>query len=372
MGIRGAHADGPHRRDTIGFTRACWHTVDPGTVLFTGSLDHNIACSGTWLAEHEYVLDDVNRWWFLARSGRAAAADGLATHHDLTRSARHRSREGYGTGDELRAVFVADGTYWGAAGFLRDDGDPWFTEDDVRLVASVCARIADGYRRAILIASAASNALVDHGPGVVVFDERGDVESISPAAERWIDEIVERPPPATPVESKPVQLVAARARALGRGDDPLRFSARSRILTRGGVWLLLHGTPLTGGSPGWTAVVIQPAPTNEVAPIVAFAYGLTDRERQITRLAMAGQSTKQMAAALAMSPYTVQDHLKSIFDKTGARTRGELVGQVFLEHYVPRWAEIPNAPDGWTAVHDDAARTERSGDGASSPRSPST
>ncbi len=56
-----------------------------------------------------------------------------------------------------------------------------------------------------------------------------------------------------------------------------------------------------------------------------------------------------MAEALGISPYTVQDHLKSIFDKTGARSRGELVGQIFLEHYVPRWEELPGAPLGWSA-----------------------
>ena len=43
----------------------------------------------------------------------------------------------------------------------------------------------------------------------------------------------------------------------------------------------------------------------------------------------------------------MQDHLKSIFDKTGVRTRGELVGQIFLEHYMPRWEDFAQAPPGW-------------------------
>ena len=268
----------------IPFTRTCWHTVDPGTVLFTGSVNKNVSCSGSWLAEHEYVIDDVDRWWFLARSSRQVGAMGISTHGDLNRSARHRSREGYGTGDELRASFVADGTYWGAVGFLREDDDAWFTDD----------------------------------------------------------------------ESKAVQAVASRARTLRPGEDPLGLAARSRVRTRDGRWLLLYGTPLSGGAFGRTAVVIQSARPTEVAPVVALAYGLTDREREVTWLCMQGRPTRAMAQALNVTPYTVQDHLKSIFAKTGVRTRGELVGQIFLEHYLPLWETASDSPTGWLALQENA------------------
>jgi hypothetical protein len=96
-------------RRAVAFDRSCWHTVDPGTVLFTGSLNQNVGCSGSWLAEHEYVVEDVNKWSFLARSGRLAGATSLATHGDLSRSTRHRSHEAYGIEDELRGSFVTGG-----------------------------------------------------------------------------------------------------------------------------------------------------------------------------------------------------------------------------------------------------------------------
>ena len=341
--------------DTIGrvvaFDRCCWHTVDPGTVLFTGSVNRGVICSGSWLAEHEYVIEDVNKWWFLARSGRRAGATSIATHGDLTRSARHRSQTAYGIGDELRASFVAGGTYWAAAGFLRDADRPWFTDDDVRFLAGLSEAIADGFRRALLHAVVEVDVVPGaEGPGVVVFDEQGDLELISPAAAHWIAEMVEDPVPAPPAESKMIQAVAARARALRAGADPLDLAARSRVQTRSGAWLQLYGTPLAGGGDGRTAVIVQPAAANEVAPLVALAYGLSPRECQIVRLCIRGDSTKQMAAVLHVSPYTVQDHLKSIFEKTGVRSRNELVGQVFLEHYLPRWEELDDMRPGWSVM----------------------
>jgi DNA-binding CsgD family transcriptional regulator len=55
----------------------------------------------------------------------------------------------------------------------------------------------------------------------------------------------------------------------------------------------------------------------------------------VTALVFQGRSTRQIARALSISPYTVQEHLTSIFTRSGVRSRGELVGQVFFRHCLP-------------------------------------
>ena len=341
-------------RRVVPFERACWHPVDPGTFLFTGGLGQNIVCSGPWLAEYEYVVEDVNKWSMLARTGQRAGSLSEATHGDLSRSARTRSSAELGLpiGDELRVSLVVDGTYWAAAGFLRDAGSPWFTQEEVGFLASLSPVIAEGFRRALLVSTVPENA--SGVPGVVVLDEAGNVESISSSAEQWLEELLEIPPPPNPHEARIVQSVAARARAnVSAGESGL--ASRARVQTRSGRWLLLYATPLSGGLEGRVAVIIQPAGLHDIAPLVAQAYGLTERERDVTRLCFQGLPTKDIAAALQISPYTVQDHLKSVFDKTGTRSRAELVGQVFLEHYVPRWEELGHVPAGWNAQAIDTA-----------------
>jgi DNA-binding CsgD family transcriptional regulator len=47
-----------------------------------------------------------------------------------------------------------------------------------------------------------------------------------------------------------------------------------------------------------------------------------------------GLSTAEIAQRLHLSEYTVQDHLKKVFDKSGTSSRGELVSRLFFDHHV--------------------------------------
>ena len=175
-------------------------------------------------------------------------------------------------------------------------------------------------------------------PGLLILNERWAVESFTPGVERWLSELpdgdwdVGRLPSA-------VQAVAGRAMRTAENPEQPGEVAVSRVLSRGGTWVVLHGSALVSPSSRRVAVIVEPAHPGRIYPLLIAAYGLTERERDVTRLVLEGSSTRQIADQLGISVGTVQQHLKAIFDKTGVRSRRDLVGKVFYTHYEPRFRD---------------------------------
>jgi DNA-binding CsgD family transcriptional regulator len=174
---------------------------------------------------------------------------------------------------------------------------------------------------------------------VLVFDARGDLQAADDQARAWLEELPpERTLPSDLGVELPLWLVAtvfrAGAAAHGRGDGV----ARARVRSRRGRWLVCHATSLRPpDAPRTVVAVVEPASPAEIAPLVIDAYGLTEREREITALIARGANTTEIAATLLLSPHTVRGYVKAIFHKAEVSSRGELVAKLFAEAYEPRY-----------------------------------
>jgi DNA-binding CsgD family transcriptional regulator len=324
----------------VPFDGTCLLTFDPATLLPTGgvTVDGLPAAVLPRLNQIELREPDVNKFTALARGRQPAASLGAATGGDLDLSIRQRElRRPSGFGDELRVVCRDDTGTWGALTLLRAVGRPLFTPADVRFAASLAGILAEGLRRAVMFA-AARDAGGGGAAGVLVLAADDTVKMANRAAERWLGELGADDTAGASGLPVAVMSVAARARAAAAGGAA--FLARARVRTRAGRWLVVSGSLLGDGPDAAVAVLLDPARPPELAPLIADAYGLTERERLVTELVARGLSTNEIAGRLHLAAYTVQDHLKSIFEKSGAGSRGDLVARLFFDHYAPRLSTV--------------------------------
>ncbi len=291
---------------------------DPETGLPVDEwIDNSLAGgAGSRLPEIGVHETDITAFRMLAASGRPAASMSEAT------GGTFGGRRPRGVGDELRSVYFGDSGLWCGYVMYRERGAPDFAAREVDLIASLSR--ADLQR--VRLRQDLASELGDGDPGLLLLDDQDGVEMANPAAVAWLDELLagRRRLPVV------VSAVAQRAREIASGDSGLAATARAR--TASGRWITVRGWVLqNGGSEARIAITLESARGPELAELLAEAYGLTARERRVSKLVAQGLPNAAIAARLYLSTYTVQDHLKAIFEKLDVSNRGQLVARLFLD-----------------------------------------
>ena len=166
----------------------------------------------------------------------------------------------------------------------REAGTADFTPDDAQLIASLSGPLAQGLRRALLVAAVKDGNHDNAEVGVLVLAEDDSIELANAAAQEWLDELRQPEHAHLPIV---IQAVATRARRAAAGDGS-GAAARTRIRTASGRWLVATGSML-GVAPGdRAAVILEEAQSPALAPLIADAYGLSARERSVTQLVAQG------------------------------------------------------------------------------------
>jgi DNA-binding CsgD family transcriptional regulator len=328
-------------------------TADPATLLFTGAVvDDVLARAAPRFVENEFVQEDAVKFARLARGRSPVGTLGAATRGELARSPRYQEiLAPMDLGDELRAALVVGSKCWGFMCLHRERSSPNFTTAEAAFLAKLTPHVAEGLRTALLIGDARVASPPPDGPGLLLLGDDLSLAAVTPAAEGWLTEVAMSDWPSSSELPEAVYAVAARLLALERGSGhaPPDLMPRTRLRTASGRWLVLHASRLRAAdTEGRIAVIFEEARPAEIAPLIVDAYGLTKREGEITKLVLRGLSTAEVSGELHITPNTVRDHFKAIFDKVGVRSRRELVGQVFAQQYQPRMATGHELDaDGW-------------------------
>lgn len=100
-------------------------------------------------------------------------------------------------------------------------------------------------------------------------------------------------------------------------------------------FLTVRTQPLSGPTGLFVGVLLERPPGGQVFEKAAAAFNLSPRELETLALLLQGATLDEVASAMSITSSTVQDHIKSMLDKTGSRNRSELIAKLLTPRKGP-------------------------------------
>jgi DNA-binding CsgD family transcriptional regulator len=266
---------------------------------------------------------DTNRWTRMRTP--------VARLHDATGGKPEQSlvwREllaAYDVVDVASMVFRDRFGCWSFLDLWRAAPGTPFTDRESEYLSAIASPVTAALRQAQAATFHLSDAAPPaDGPAVLVLSADLQVRAQTQETDAYLRALV---PPAADRQPIPAGAYNVGAQMLANEHGVDTHPPHARVHLGRGVWVTLRAARIVQGDKrdADIAVTIEPTSPNERMGLFTLAHGLTKREAEIVAACASGADTRGVARELSVSGNTVQDHFKSIFAKTGTRSRGELL-----------------------------------------------
>lgn len=308
----------------VEFDAYAWVLTDPETEVGSDPLAE-VPCFDELprLIRLKYSTD-VNRWTGM----RAPVASLLrSTSGQPERALVWREMlSDYGVRDIASTVFRDRFGCWAFLDLWRTAAAAPFSDADLEYLAAIAPEVTRRLRRLQAATFAgAKSADAPSGPVVLVLSDDLQVRAQTAQTDHYLRALIpadgSREPVPAGAYNVGAQLIAGE---LGVDGHP----ARTRVYLQHGDWLTLSAARMTAAQATTDiAVTIEAASPHDRLDLFSRAYGLSRREADVMMALPLGWDTRRLAADLYVSENTIQDHLKSIFEKTGTRSRTALLAR---------------------------------------------
>ncbi len=302
-------------RVSLSFHWYAWVLTDPGTTVGVDPLAQVPDLGALPTVVRLKYLTATNRWTSL---DTAAVLGDHASDSWLWREAQRA----YGVVDVASVVFR---DHLGCWGFLDLWSQRRFTTADLVLLDRLTPGLTIALRRRqastfTVVAGAPGRSMA--GPAVLLMRDDLSIVGQTGASLEWLNVLLPQPGGVAPI---PACAFNVAAQLLAREEGVDDHEPMARIHLADGFWVTLRASRVRPSD--LIAVTIEPTSPEQRLDVFARANGLSGRERELLTLLAQGTDTAEVAASMHLSPHTVQDHLKSVFAKTGTHHR-----RVLLSH----------------------------------------
>ena len=212
---------------------------------------------------------------------------------------------------------------WGWIEAYRDRSDRSFEDEDLELLASVAPALGSALRRTMYRRPVRGDGGAPRAGGHRARPTTLAPVSSTAAARSWLDTFPDAPMLAA-FRMLPAVIYPAAATARGGTSSAGTHAIVQSVDRR---WVMIEAAKLEGGDGADRGHPPRSDGGGDGSGSSAAPTRFSRRERQVVAALVAGLDTHAITQRLFISPYTVQDHLKSIFAKTGVRSRRELLAR---------------------------------------------
>ena len=313
-------------RRVVSFDAYAWLLTDPETEVGSAPLA-DVPCLPELpqLIRLKY-LTSVNRWTQL---DAPVARLNEATGGHLERSLVWREMLArYGVTDVASLVFRCRHGCWGFLDLWRSTSRGTFTGEDAGFLTAIAKPVTAAMRRSQASTfSRSAPAPVRVGPVVLVLSPDLRVRAQTLETDEYLKRLVPTGADRQPIPAGAYN-VAAQLLSVESGID--HHPPTARVHLSNGAWLTLRAARIVAASPTDEqdiAVTIEATAPAERMALFGRACALSAREMDLLGHLIAGSDTRSIAQRMFVSENTVQDHLKSIFTKTGSGNRRTLLAR---------------------------------------------
>jgi DNA-binding NarL/FixJ family response regulator len=322
LSLRLAVLDEIHR--VVGFDAYAWLLTDPETEVGSAPLA-DVPCLPELpqLIRLKY-LTSVNRWTQL---DAPVARLHEATGGHLDRSLVWREMLArYGVTDVASLVFRCRHGCWGFLDLWRSKPGDTFTDEDAGFLTAIAKPVTAAMRHTQASTfSRSAPAPTRVGPVVLVLSPDLRVRAQTLETDEYLKRLVPTSADRQPIPAGAYN-VAAQLLSVESGID--HHPPTARVHLSNGAWLTLRAARIVAATPTEEqdiAVTIEATAPAERMALFGRACALSAREMDLLGHLIAGSDTRSIAQRMFVSENTVQDHLKSIFTKTGTGNRRTLL-----------------------------------------------
>ncbi|QGG49579.1 helix-turn-helix transcriptional regulator [Lysinibacillus pakistanensis] len=312
-------------RTQINFDAYCCTLTDAHTLFSVGAVtEHSIEAIHQEIMELEYAVEDMNKYEFLVRSGQHIGRLSDST----SQSFRYREvLEPNGFSDELRAALIYQEQCYGFLTLFKraESEPPFFQDEDLALIEIVMPIMGERLKEFHHYIIEERLPTVEGEQGIVIIDKELRVLSSNTKAYELLS-ILRKYESLTEWQvPKPIQAICASLLA-----DSYNTNTSLIVPIKDTGYIAIRASlMLTSLQEQQIALLINEASSREMLNFLIMAYNLTPREKEVVFEIIKGIPTKEIAFNLGISHYTVQDHLKVIFQKVKVSNRNELVWKIF-------------------------------------------